>query len=126
MVSQGRGEGLVLDQYPPFAARNAKFGAIEITRGCIYACRFCQTPFLNKARFRHRSVENIAHWTRVLREAGKRDMRFITPTSMSYGTQDESVNLEAIERCWRRCARRWPRRGGSSTARSPRRCGPST
>jgi B12-binding domain/radical SAM domain protein len=97
-VPRGRGEGVVLDHYPPFAARNMKFGAIEITRGCIYACRFCQTPFLNKARFRHRSVENIAHWTRVLREAGKRDVRFITPTSMSYGTQDESMNLEAVER----------------------------
>ncbi|OJH42638.1 TIGR04013 family B12-binding domain/radical SAM domain-containing protein [Cystobacter ferrugineus] len=98
VVPRGRGEGVVLDHYPPFAARNMKFGAIEITRGCIYACRFCQTPFLNKARFRHRTVENIAHWTRVLREAGKRDVRFITPTSMSYGTQDESMNLEAVER----------------------------
>ncbi|MFL5354851.1 TIGR04013 family B12-binding domain/radical SAM domain-containing protein [Archangium sp.] len=98
MVSQGRGEGVVLDTHPPFAARHRMFGAIEITRGCIYACRFCQTPFMNKARFRHRSVENIARWARVLREAGKRDVRFITPTSMSYGTQDESVNLEALER----------------------------
>ena len=98
MVSQGRGEGVVLDKYPPFAVKNAKFGAIEITRGCIYACRFCQTPFLNKARFRHRSVENITHWVRVMREAGKRDVRFITPTSMSYGTQDETMNLEALER----------------------------
>ncbi|QRN98857.1 TIGR04013 family B12-binding domain/radical SAM domain-containing protein [Archangium violaceum] len=98
MVPQGRSEGVVLDTYPPFAAGHAKFGAIEITRGCIYACRFCQTPFMSKARFRHRSVENIAHWTRVLRKAGKRDVRFITPTSMSYGSPDESVNLEALER----------------------------
>ncbi len=98
LVPQGRGEGVLLDTYPPFAAKHAKFGAIEITRGCIYACRFCQTPFMSKARFRHRSVENIAHWTRVLRESGRRDIRFITPTSMSYGTSDESVNLEAVER----------------------------
>ena len=98
MVPRGRGEGVLLDTYPPFAARHSMFGAIEITRGCIYACRFCQTPFMSKARFRHRSVENIARWTRVLREAGKRDVRFITPTSMSYGTADESVNLEAVER----------------------------
>jgi B12-binding domain/radical SAM domain protein len=98
LVPQGRGEGVLLDTYPPFAAKHAKFGAIEITRGCIYACRFCQTPFMSKARFRHRSVENIAHWARVLRESGRRDIRFITPTSMSYGTADESMNLEAVER----------------------------
>ena len=98
LVPQGRGEGVLLDTYPPFAAKHSKFGAIEITRGCIYACRFCQTPFMSKARFRHRSVENIAHWTRVLRESGRRDVRFITPTSMSYGTSDESMNLEAVER----------------------------
>jgi len=98
LVPRGRGEGVLLDTYPPFAAKHSKFGAIEITRGCIYACRFCQTPFMSKARFRHRSVENIAHWARVLRESGRRDIRFITPTSMSYGTADESMNLEAVER----------------------------
>ncbi len=97
LVPQGRGEGVLLDTHPPFAPRHHKFGAIEITRGCIYACRFCQTPFMSKARFRHRSVENVAHWARVLREGGKRDVRFITPTSLSYGSPDESVNLDAIE-----------------------------
>ncbi len=98
VVSNGRGESLArLDDFPPFAAGHAKFGPLEITRGCIYACRFCQTPFINKARFRHRSVENVARWVRVMREAGKRDVRFISPTSLSYGSPDESVNLEAVE-----------------------------
>jgi len=86
-----------LDEFPPFAARRRLWGAIEITRGCIYACRFCQTPFLAKARFRHRSPENIAHWARVLRSAGPRDVRFISPTSLSYGSQDERVDLAALE-----------------------------
>ncbi|AKF83694.1 radical SAM protein [Myxococcus fulvus 124B02] len=97
LVQHGRGEGVKLDDFPPFAARNAMFGAIEITRGCIYACRFCQTPFMSKARFRHRSVANVAHWARELRRSGRRDIRFITPTSMSYGTGDETMNLAAVE-----------------------------
>ncbi|MCP3105191.1 TIGR04013 family B12-binding domain/radical SAM domain-containing protein [Myxococcus sp. K15C18031901] len=97
LEQNGRGEGVTLDDFPPFAARHSKFGAIEITRGCIYACRFCQTPFMSKARFRHRSVANVAHWARELRRAGKRDLRFITPTSMSYGTGDETMNLAAVE-----------------------------
>ncbi len=71
VVQNGRGEGVVdLDAFPPFAAGHEKFGAIEITRGCIYACRFCQTPFMSKARFRHRSVRNVAEWARVLRQLG--------------------------------------------------------
>jgi B12-binding domain/radical SAM domain protein len=98
VVQNGRGEGVVdLDAFPPFAAGHEKYGAIEITRGCIYACRFCQTPFMSKARFRHRSVRNVAEWARVLRRSGRRDIRFITPTSLSYGSADESVNLAAVE-----------------------------
>ncbi|HLU39656.1 MAG TPA: TIGR04013 family B12-binding domain/radical SAM domain-containing protein, partial [Planctomycetota bacterium] len=36
---------IALDDYPPFALPLARLGPIEITRGCVYACRFCQTPF---------------------------------------------------------------------------------
>lgn len=97
LVPNGRGEGVDLNAYPPFAAEHDKFGPIEITRGCIYACRFCQTPFMNRARFRHRSVEDVRRWVAVMRAAGKRDVRFISPTSLSYGSADERVNLEAVE-----------------------------
>ncbi|MFT3707573.1 MAG: TIGR04013 family B12-binding domain/radical SAM domain-containing protein [Archangium sp.] len=86
-----------LDDFPPFAPANEYFGPIEITRGCIYACRFCQTPYFSKARFRHRSVENVAKWAGELAKAGKRDLRFVSPTSLSYGSQDESVHLDAVE-----------------------------
>lgn len=86
-----------LDEFPPFAASHGRFGAIEITRGCIFACRFCQTPYFSKARFRHRSIANIAHHAGVLVRSGKPDVRFISPTSLSYGSQDESVNLAAVE-----------------------------
>jgi B12-binding domain/radical SAM domain protein len=86
-----------LDAFPPFAPGLGRFGAVELTRGCIYACRFCQTPFFSKARFRHRSVDDVVRWARVLREHRKRDLRFISPTSLSYGSEDESVNLGAVE-----------------------------
>jgi len=86
-----------LDTFAPFSLRHAKFGAIEVTRGCVYACRFCQTPYLAKARFRHRSVANVAAHAKAMREAGLRDVRFVSPTALSYGSNDESVNLDAVE-----------------------------
>jgi radical SAM superfamily enzyme YgiQ (UPF0313 family) len=95
--SWGKGEAVTLDEFPPFAAKHWKFGAIEITRGCIYACSFCQTPFLNKARFRHRSPAEVERHVRVFRAAGNRDLRFVSPTSLSYGSPDESVNLDAVD-----------------------------
>lgn len=86
-----------LDRYPPFAPRHGRFGPIEITRGCIYGCRFCQTPFMNKAKFRHRGVEVICRYVRMLKERGWQDYRFITPTALSYGSDDECVDLSAVE-----------------------------
>jgi B12-binding domain/radical SAM domain protein len=97
LVKNGKGDTVDLNDFPPCASRYRKFGPVEITRGCVYACKFCQTPFVNKARFRHRSIENIAHYVRIMAANGLRDYRFLTPTSLSYGSQDESVNIDAIE-----------------------------
>jgi len=97
MIRNGKGDYVDLNNYPACAPRYRKFGPIEITRGCVYGCKFCQTPFVNKARFRHRSVENILLAVKAMRVNGMRDYRFITPTSLSYGSYDESVNIPAIE-----------------------------
>ncbi len=98
MLVEGRGAPVdELDRFPPFAVRRRLWGPIEITRGCIYACKFCQTPFLAKARFRHRSAPEIARWASEIRRAGMRDVRFVSPTSLSYGSPDETVDLAAIE-----------------------------
>jgi B12-binding domain/radical SAM domain protein len=97
LVSRGPGARRPLDAFPAFNARYRKWNPIEITRGCIYACSFCQTPFMFKARFRHRSVENIREHLVQMRRSDSRFVRFVTPTCLSYGSDDESVNLEAIE-----------------------------
>ncbi|MBL8953524.1 MAG: TIGR04013 family B12-binding domain/radical SAM domain-containing protein, partial [Myxococcaceae bacterium] len=36
-------------------------------------------------------------WVRALVTSGRRDARFISPTSLSYGSPDASVNLAAVE-----------------------------
>ncbi len=95
--TSGRGETVELDAYPAFNVPDRRFNAIEITRGCIYACGFCQTPYMFKARFRHRSVENVRAHVRLMRAENLRYVRFVTPTSLSYGSSTTEPNLDAVE-----------------------------
>jgi len=98
LVSNGPGERRALDDFPAFNARARKWNALEITRGCIYACSFCQTPFMFKARFRHRSVGNVRAQVARMRESGTvRYARFLTPTCLSYGSTNASADLDAVE-----------------------------
>jgi B12-binding domain/radical SAM domain protein len=94
---QGRAARAALDDFPPFGPAHARFGPIEITRGCVYACRFCQTPYFAGAVFRHRSVGNVRDWARCLVGRGFRDFRFLSPTSLSYGAQGPEPDLAAVE-----------------------------
>jgi B12-binding domain/radical SAM domain protein len=86
-----------LDDFPACNLRHGRWNPLEITRGCIYACSFCQTPFMFKARFRHRSVDNVRHHVREMAAGGLRYVRYVSPTSLSYGSPDTTVNLDAVE-----------------------------
>jgi B12-binding domain/radical SAM domain protein len=97
LVSHGPGERHPLDRWPPFNARFKKWNALEITRGCVYACSFCQTPYMFKARFRHRSVGDVRRWIDRMRLSGSSFVRFLTPTSLSYGSEDTTPNLDAVD-----------------------------
>jgi B12-binding domain/radical SAM domain protein len=97
LLSHGPGERHPLDRFPPFNARYRKWNALEITRGCVYACSFCQTPYMFKARFRHRSTADVRSWIDRMRGHGSRFVRFLTPTSLSYGSDGTEPNLPAVE-----------------------------
>ncbi|MET9344108.1 TIGR04013 family B12-binding domain/radical SAM domain-containing protein [Nonomuraea sp. NPDC003804] len=88
---------LPLDAFPSFPAERGRFGPIEITRGCRYTCRFCQTPFMFGGQFRHRSVGSVRAHVREMVAHGLRDVRFITPTSLSYGSPGPDPDLDAVE-----------------------------
>jgi B12-binding domain/radical SAM domain protein len=95
----GRAPMVDIDAFPPFAIRHARFAPVEISRGCPYACAFCQTPFFMGGRMRHRSVEAVTHWVREAVGAGYSYLRFVTPDAFAYGSPDgRTPNLEAIER----------------------------
>jgi len=96
-ASSGRAPPVQLDANPPFSRRLGKALALEITRGCIWSCRFCQTPFLHRARFRHRSIESAREFARFARDLGHRDLRFLTPSALSYGAEAGEVRLDAVE-----------------------------
>ena len=86
-----------LDDFPACNLRHGRWNPLEITRGCIYACSFCQTPFMFKARFRHRSVGNVVDHVRAMVAGGLHYVRYVSPTSLSYGSDDTAVNLPAVE-----------------------------
>ena len=88
-----------LDKYPPLPVKNVKFGAIEITRGCPYACYFCQTPYILGTLPRHRSIKSICNAVSVMKIYDKLNIRFITPNAFSYGSPDgKSLNIPLLEK----------------------------
>ena len=86
-----------LDDYPPFPTRRGKFGHIELTRGCPFACGFCQIPRLHGTHPRHRSVESVARYMGEMRLGGRTDYRFISPNAFGYGSPDgRDLNVDAL------------------------------
>jgi B12-binding domain/radical SAM domain protein len=84
-----------LDRHPPFAPFHRRFGPFEITRGCPFACRFCQTSYLMGARMRHRSVDGLVDAARRARRLGLKDLRMVTPDAFAYGSPDGRTTAPA-------------------------------
>ena len=86
-----------LDNFPPFCPEYLMFNPIEITRGCIYGCKFCQTSAMFKNKFRHRSIEHICHYVKIENNYKTPEIRFFTPSALSYGSSDNKVYPDIIE-----------------------------
>jgi B12-binding domain/radical SAM domain protein len=86
-----------LDGLYSFSPGRGMFGPIEMTRGCPFACRYCQTSYIFGRSLRHRSIENIARQAAALRSGNRQVVRLLSPNAFSYGSADgKSLNLAAL------------------------------
>ncbi len=84
----GRAKPIPLDTYPPFPYWRRMFNPIELTRGCPFQCGYCQTPFIHGFIPRHRSISNVLKYAEIFWKHGLRDLRFIIPNALAYGSVD--------------------------------------
>lgn len=93
-----KGERIDLDEFIAWSTIKKRFSPLEITRGCPFACKFCQTSYLFGTKPRHRIIDSIQRHAEIFLRQGMRDFRFITPNAMSYGSYDgKTLNLDAVE-----------------------------
>mgnify|MGYP003393369562 CR=1 FL=1 len=79
-----------LDAYPPFSEVQ---GYVEISRGCPFACGYCQTPQIFGHCMRHRSIDEIARYANRYGQA-----RFVTPNAFAYGSDGIHPRFDKIKR----------------------------
>ncbi len=82
----------------PFSKNPMFVSPIEITRGCPYGCKYCQTPMLKGKKVRHKILDVIVESVKFLVKFGITDIRFISPNALGYGSCDgKTLNLEKVE-----------------------------
>ena len=87
-----------LDAVPCFAAAQRRYSYFEITRGCPWACAFCQVTSMAGARPRHRTPAKVAAEVAAFLRTGNRFIRFLTPNGLAYGSFDgRAADLRAVE-----------------------------
>ncbi len=72
----------------PFPRNPYRFGPIEITRGCPFKCKYCETPLIKGARVRHKKLDVILEAVNFMVKHNRADIRFITPNALGYGSKN--------------------------------------
>ena len=86
-----------IDSFVSFSPKRGMFGPIEITRGCAFACSYCQTSHIFGVHLRHRSIGNIVRQAEALRSINRKVVRLLSPNAFSYGSPDgRQLNLDAM------------------------------
>ncbi len=86
-----------LDDFFSFSPKRGMFGPIEITRGCAFACNYCQTSRIFGLQLRHRNIDKIIRQAESLRSVNRKVVRLLSPNAFSYGSADgRQINLSAI------------------------------
>ena len=81
-----------LDSYPCFDPKKLR-APIEISRGCPWGCKYCQTPRLFGREVRHRSIDSI------LKNAQHYDdLRFIASNAFAYGSDGVHPRFDKVEK----------------------------
>jgi B12-binding domain/radical SAM domain protein len=90
-----------LDESSPVSESGDIVPPLEITRGCFFRCRFCQT---GSEKPRHRSLESVQEYLNVLKRRNLLfRVGFICPSGFEYGADRPGrVDLERIEMLLRR------------------------
>jgi B12-binding domain/radical SAM domain protein len=94
---QSSPEQVNLDSFMSISPQRGMFGPIEITRGCAFACSYCQTSHIFGAGLRHRSIDSIVRQTVALQSGNRKVVRLLSPNAFSYGSPDgRQLNLQAM------------------------------
>lgn len=108
----GRLPHINLDSVKPYSKRYGLYGYIEITRGCPWRCKFCQVPFIFGIYPRHRSIRSIIEAVERYLITGKKDIRFLTPNALMYGSVDGRIpDRVAIESLLKKIKEQMANRG---------------
>ncbi|WP_457920019.1 TIGR04013 family B12-binding domain/radical SAM domain-containing protein [Candidatus Lokiarchaeum ossiferum] len=82
---------------PSFSEKFRLFGPIEISRGCPYRCKFCQTG-CSSNKMRHVPIQTILQNVKRASEIKFDKVWFLTPNAFAYGSPNGiTPNIEAVQ-----------------------------
>ena len=87
---------ITLGNSPSFSPKFRLFGPIEISRGCPFRCKFCQTGNSSQ-QMRHAPIENLLKWITLGAEIKYNKLWFLTPNAFAYGSRNGvTPNVDAL------------------------------